>query len=48
MPSEASAALAPPLTWFGWPVPTLVEVAVVAVLGLVMTGVAIWEFSSTE
>jgi ABC-2 type transport system permease protein len=40
--------LDPGITWGGWRVPTLLEVAVVAVIGLVMLGVAIAEFSSTE
>ncbi len=44
----ARHALAPGVTWWGWRVPPLLEVAVVAVLGLLMLGVAIWEFSSTE
>lgn len=42
------AQLDPGVTWGGWQVPTLVEVAVVAVLGLVMLVVAIAEFSSGE
>jgi hypothetical protein len=29
-------------------VPVLLEVAVVLVLGLVMLGIAIWEFNATE
>jgi ABC-2 type transport system permease protein len=36
------------VTWFGWRVPTLLEVALVLVLGLAMMGVAIWQFSRTE
>jgi ABC-2 type transport system permease protein len=36
------------VTWFGWHVPTLVEVAVVAAIGLLCLGVAIWQFSRTE
>jgi ABC-2 type transport system permease protein len=36
------------VTWFGWRVPTVLEAAVIVVLGLVMLGIAIWEFSSTE
>jgi ABC-2 type transport system permease protein len=36
------------VTWWGWRVPTLLEVAVVLVLGLVMLGVAIWEFNASE
>jgi ABC-2 type transport system permease protein len=44
----AKRALDPGITWFGWHVPTLVEVAIVAAMGLAMLGVAIWEFSATE
>ncbi len=44
----ARHALDPGVTWWGWRVPSLVEAGVVLVLGLVMLGVAIWEFSSTE
>jgi ABC-2 type transport system permease protein len=40
--------LDPGVTWFGWRVPTLLEVAVVLGLGLLMRGIAIWEFSTTE
>lgn len=36
------------VTWFGWVVPTALEIAIVAVLGLVMLGIAIWEFKSAE
>jgi ABC-2 type transport system permease protein len=45
---EARAALDPGVTWWGWRVPTLLEVAVVLVLGLVMLGIAIWEFNASE
>jgi ABC-2 type transport system permease protein len=48
IPASAVAVLAPPITWFGWPVPTALEIAMVALLGLVMMGIAIWEFSATE
>ncbi len=44
----ARRALDPGITWWGWHVPAGVEVAVVAVLGLAMLGVAIWQFSTTE
>ena len=44
----ARQALDPGVTWWGWRVPSGLEVAVVAILGLAMLGVAIWEFSSTE
>lgn len=40
--------LDPGITWAGWRVPTLVEIAVVAAIGLVMLGVAIVEFSHNE
>jgi ABC-2 type transport system permease protein len=44
----AREALAPGVTWFGWRVPGLIEAGVVALLGLVMLGVAIWEFGRAE
>jgi ABC-2 type transport system permease protein len=44
----ARHALDPGVTWWGWPVPTLLEAAVIVALGLAMLGVAIWEFSTTE
>ncbi len=48
MSAEARRVLDPGVTWFGWHVPVLVEVAVVLVIGLICLGVAIWEFSSSE
>ena len=45
---EARHVLDPGVTWFGWHVPALVSVAVVLALGLIMLGIAIWEFSTTE
>jgi ABC-2 type transport system permease protein len=44
----ARHALDPGVTWWGWHVPSLLEAGVVLALGLVMLGVAIWEFSATE
>jgi ABC-2 type transport system permease protein len=44
----ARRALDPGVTWWGYRVPTLLEAGVIVVLGLVMLGVAIWEFSATE
>src|SRR5690242_11450620 len=38
----------PGVTWFGWHVPALLEVAMVFALGPVMLSIAIWEFSATE
>jgi ABC-2 type transport system permease protein len=36
------------VTWFGWRVPTVLELGVVLALGVAMIGVAIWQFSRTE
>lgn len=36
------------VTWFGWAVPTVLEIAIVAALGLGMLAVAIWEFQKAE
>ena len=36
--------LNPPITWFGWTVPTLVQLGIVVVAGLVLLGVSILEF----
>jgi ABC-2 type transport system permease protein len=44
----ARHALVPGVTWFGWQVPGILEAAVVALLGLVMLGIAIVEFSRAE
>jgi ABC-2 type transport system permease protein len=44
----ARHVLAPGVTWWGWRVPALLEAAVVLALGLLMMGIAIWEFSTTE
>ena len=44
----ARHALDPGVTWWGWRVPTLLEAGMVVALGLVMLGIAIVEFSSTE
>jgi ABC-2 type transport system permease protein len=46
--AAARAALDPGVTWFGWRVPGLLEAAVVALLGLVMLGIAVAEFSRVE
>jgi ABC-2 type transport system permease protein len=44
----ARHALDPGLTWWGWHVPALLEVAMVLLLGLALLSIAIWEFSTTE
>jgi ABC-2 type transport system permease protein len=40
--------LAPGVTWWGWRVPSLVEVAIVLAIGLAMLAVAIARFARTE
>ena len=44
----ARRTLAPGVTWWGWPVPPLVEVGIVLALGLAMLAVAIFQFTRTE
>jgi ABC-2 type transport system permease protein len=46
--AAARNALDPGVTWWGWHVPSLLEVAVVAVIGLACLGVAVLEFSGRE
>ena len=46
--ATARRALDPGVTWGSWHLPALFEAAVVLVLGLVMLGIAIAEFSATE
>jgi ABC-2 type transport system permease protein len=48
IPPAAQRVLNPGVTWFGWRVPTLVELALVLVMGLVMLGIAMAEFSRAE
>lgn len=38
----------PGVTWFGWAVPTGLEIVMIAVLGAAMLGIAIWQFSAPE
>jgi len=45
---RARVALDPGVTWFGWRLPALLEAGVFVALGVIMLGIAIWEFSSTE
>jgi ABC-2 type transport system permease protein len=44
----ARRALDPGVTWWGWHVPPVLEAGMVVILGLVMLGIAIWQFSATE
>jgi ABC-2 type transport system permease protein len=48
VPESARDRLAPGVTWSGWQVPTLLEVGIVLVLGVVMLAAAIVRFSRTE
>jgi ABC-2 type transport system permease protein len=44
----ARHVLDPGMQWWGWRMPALLEAAVILVIGLIMLGIAIWEFSATE
>jgi ABC-2 type transport system permease protein len=46
--AAARHTLDPGVTWWGWRVPTLVEVGMVLALGLAMLGVAVFQFTRTE
>ncbi len=45
---DARHTLAPGVTWWGWQVPTLVEVGMVLALGVAMLGLAIFRLTRTE
>jgi ABC-2 type transport system permease protein len=47
-PIATVQALAPGIVWHGWRLPTLLELAIVAVLGAFMMTLAINRFSKTE
>jgi ABC-2 type transport system permease protein len=47
-PAEVVARLNPGVSWNGWRVPTWVELLIVAAMGLLMLGVAIWEFRKAD
>jgi ABC-2 type transport system permease protein len=44
----ARHVLDPGVTWWGWHVPALLEAGIIVVLGVVMLGVAVLEFSATD
>jgi ABC-2 type transport system permease protein len=46
--SEATQALNPPITWFGWAVPIALQIFTVFALGLIMLAIAIAEFSAGD
>jgi ABC-2 type transport system permease protein len=46
--AAAAAALSPAVTWDGWAVPVGLSLGIVAVMGVVLLGLAIFEFQRTE
>ncbi|CAN5427523.1 hypothetical protein BH18ACT3_BH18ACT3_14470 [soil metagenome] len=46
--SRRGSATAPGVTWWGWRVPSLVEVGIVLAGGVAMLAVAIFQFTRTE
>jgi ABC-2 type transport system ATP-binding protein len=48
LPDAVRARLNPPLTWFGWEVPTGMQLGLVAALGAVLLGVAVRQFQKVE
>jgi ABC-2 type transport system permease protein len=44
----ARRALDAGVTWWGWHVPALLEATIVLALGLLMLGIAVWEFQATD
>lgn len=46
--AAARRTLDPGVTWFGWHLPSLLEAAMVLLLGIIMMFIAIAEFSATE
>ena len=45
---EATQALNPPITWFGWEVPIALQIFTVFALGMIMLGIAIAEFNAGD
>jgi ABC-2 type transport system permease protein len=48
LPPRVRARLDPGMSWNGWRVPTALEIAMVALMGVVMLAVAVAQFSRTE
>ncbi|HEX6512243.1 MAG TPA: ABC transporter permease [Chloroflexota bacterium] len=46
--ASLTATFNPGLNWGGWRLPTGLELTIVAVLGALMLGVAVWNFSKTD
>jgi ABC-2 type transport system permease protein len=47
-PAPVLARLNPPITWFGWVVPTALQLFLVAAIGAVLLGVAVKQFQKVE
>ncbi len=48
LPDDVRARLNPPITWFGWEVPTWTQLLLVASIGTVLMAVAIRQFQKVE
>jgi ABC-2 type transport system permease protein len=48
VPDQVDAILNPGVTWFGWQLPVVMELGLVAVIGAGLLGVAITQFNRTE
>ena len=48
VPPELAHRLNPGVTWGSWRVPTAVELLIVAAMGVVMLGIAIWQFRKAD
>ncbi len=46
--ATAQRVLDPGVTWWSWHVPAVLDAGIIVALGLVMLGIAIWEFSATD
>jgi ABC-2 type transport system permease protein len=44
----ARQTLDPGVTWWGWPVPAVVEAGIVLLIGLTLLTISIWQFNRTE
>jgi ABC-2 type transport system permease protein len=45
---SARDTLAPGVTWWGWRVPTILEIGIVLAMGIAMLAIAIRRFARTE
>ena len=48
LPPAVRARLNPPITWFGWPVPTALQILIVAGIGVGLLAVAVRQFQKVE